>query len=69
MRRRQPNYLCTVVIPLNKRSVLEISTSATHALEILAGDTILPAKQAKVIDLNGHPLSKRDLLQLRDKES
>jgi len=48
---------------------LEISTSATHALEILAGDTILPAKQAKVIDLNGHPLSKRDLLQLRDKES
>jgi hypothetical protein len=58
-----------VVIPLNKRSILEISTSAAHALEILSGDTVLPAKQAKVIGLDGQPMTKRDLLRIRDSET
>jgi hypothetical protein len=49
--------------------MLEISTSAAHALEILSGDTILPAKQAKVIGLDGQPLTKRDLLRIRDSET
>jgi hypothetical protein len=58
-----------VVIPLNQRSILEISTSAAHALEILAGRTVLPAKQAKVIDPDGRPLTNRDLLRMRDSEA
>lgn len=68
MRRRMPDYRCTVIIPLNKRSVLEIATSAAHALQILSGETVLPAKQAQVIDPDGKPLTKRDLLRLRDGE-
>ncbi len=65
---RWPKYSCTIIIPLNKRSVLEIRTSATHALEILSGETVLPSKQAKVIDGDGNPLKKKDLLRLRDSD-
>jgi hypothetical protein len=68
MRRRRPEYSCTIVIPLNKNSVLEIGTSATHAFEIISGETVLPAQKAKVFDTDGNPLTKEDLLQLRDSE-
>lgn len=68
MQRRQPRYSCTVIIPLNKHSVLELRTSATHALEILSGETVLPSEQTKVIDGDGNPLTKQDLLRLRDND-
>ena len=66
MRRQRTEFYCTVVILLNKRSVLEIGTSASHALEIISGETVLPSNQAKVIDADGNPLTKNDLLHLRD---
>lgn len=68
MRRLRTDFYCTVIIPLSKRSVLEIGTSVSHALEIISGETILPAKQTKVIDADGNPLTKNDLLRLRDSE-
>jgi hypothetical protein len=68
MRRRSPKYSCTVVIPLNKHSVLELGTSAAHALKIISGETVLPAKKAKVFNTDGSPLTKKALLQIRDSE-
>lgn len=68
MRRRKPHYSCTVMVPLNAGSTLEISTSAAHALEIISGETILPSKDVTVIGLDGKRLTKKDLLWLRDQE-
>ena len=68
MRRRRQKYSCTIVIPLNKNSVLEIATSAAHAIEIILGETVLPAKKAKVFDTDGNPLTKEALLRIRDSE-
>ena len=68
MRRRRQEYSCTVVIPLGKNGVLELGTSAAHALEIISGETMLPAKEAKVFDTDGNPLTKEALLRIRDSE-
>ncbi len=55
---------CTVVIPLNAQSTLEIKTTAEHALEIVSGQTLLPAKNVRVFDADNKELSKRDLTAL-----
>ena len=47
---------------------LGIGTSAAHALEIIAGETVLPAKKAEVFDTEGNLLTKKALLHIRDSE-
>ncbi len=59
---------CTVVIPLNTKSVLEITTTATHALDIISGNTVLPTKRVKVLSRDGKPLTKKDLTRLKSEE-
>lgn len=68
MRPRKSQFSCTVLIPLNAKSTLEISTSAAHALGIISGETILPSQNVIVIGLDGKRLTKKDLVQMRDFE-
>lgn len=65
---RNCEYHCTVMIPLNAASTLEISTSVAHALRIISGETILPVEGSAVIGLDGELLTKKDLLRLLDGE-
>jgi len=50
-----------VVILLNERSDLNITTSASHALAILKGETLFPPRTVKVFDADGKPVSKAQL--------
>lgn len=68
-RRRSGPPTCRVIIRLQKADNLEITTTASHALEILDGETIIPATQASVTDLEGQPLSRDQLLALKAQES
>lgn len=43
-----------VVIRLNDRSNLEITTTAEHALAILSGETIFPPEDTEVFDRDGN---------------
>lgn len=67
--RRPPPPTCTVVIKLRRADNLEITTTASHALDILDGQTVIPPQQASVTDLNGQPLTREQLLKLKDGES
>lgn len=68
MRRSKQPLSCTVVVALNKSSVLEITTTASHALEIIRGKTIIPSQHAHVTDLDGRPLYEQDLVRLKKSE-
>jgi len=50
-----------VVIRLNERSDLSITTSAAHALAILNGETVFAVKSAEVFDSDGNRVPKGDL--------
>lgn len=70
MRRRQQSqpHACTVTVQLNARATLEISTTADHALQIVRGETVIPAKHVKVFDLDNNPLTETDLARLAKDE-
>lgn len=68
-RRRSGPPTCRVIIRLQKADNLEITTTASHALEILDGETIIPSTQVTVTDLDGQPLSRQQLLDLKARET
>jgi hypothetical protein len=59
---------CTVVVRLNHNCDLHIRTTASHALDVLSGRTVFPAKDTTVFDLNGKKLSVRELKRLDEGE-
>jgi hypothetical protein len=58
---------CTVVVSL-RFTKLEITTTASHALKILGGQTIFPANDASVFDENGKPLGVVELALMQQNE-
>ncbi len=60
--------ICTVVVRLNRNSDLHIRTTASHAVEVLSGNTIFAAEDVTVFDLNGRALTLEKLKLLKDGE-
>lgn len=60
----QNTATCTVVVRLNHNCDLHIRTTARHALDVLSGHTVFPAKDTTVFDLDGKKLSLRELKRL-----
>lgn len=50
-----------VVIVLNERSKLELYTSGSHALAILAGETVFPRENTVVLDTDGNRIGLQQL--------
>lgn len=55
---------CVVTILLSSRQSCEICTTASHAIEILAGNTIIPSRLVTVFDRKGQRLSVSQLAKL-----
>lgn len=56
---------CLVIIPL-ARTVLELTTSAAHAFEIVNGQTALPSLNAQVFDADGKRVNRGELIRIRE---
>ena len=59
---------CVVQIALPTGTVCEIVTTASHAIQICAGETVLPANLVSVRNREGHKLSMRSLRSLAKAE-
>lgn len=60
---RRTTTPCLVVIPL-ARTVLEITTSAAHAVEIINGHTVLSPIDVQVFDVNGKLVNHAELRRI-----
>lgn len=58
---------CTVIVSLRFTN-LEITTTASHALKILGGETMFPAKDTSVYDGDGRQLTPDQLARMQKLE-